>query len=297
MKVLVLMSTFNGEKYITEQLESLIQQVGIELSILVRDDGSSDRTVDILKEYESKNLLTWYSGENLKTAHSFFDLIQKASRFDYYAFCDQDDVWDKEKLVKAIEKISRIDKNIPTMYFSKATLFDENLNEIKGGVYPTQSYSFGTALLRNNVTGCTIVFNSKLMEYSKKYTPERVLMHDHWIYLLCLALGGEVIFDPNSYIKYRQHDKSVIGGSRNLKRVFMRSSLFDKENIRLNIAKQIYDNYHEYIPLKNINILLKVINYQKSFIDKLKLILDKDIKNVSILLDFWFYFIVLLNRF
>lgn len=297
MKVVILMSTFNGEKYIREQIESLIQQIGVDISILVRDDGSNDGTINILNEYQIKNYLTWYSGENLKSAHSFFDLVQKAANADYYAFCDQDDVWDKEKVLKAIEKLSQVEKDTPSMYFSKATLVDKNLNEIKGGVYPTHSYSFGTALLRNNVTGCTVVFNLKLMNFVKKYTPNMVLMHDHWIYLLCLALGGAVIYDPNSYIKYRQHEKSVIGGSRSLRKVFFRSSLFDNSNIRSNIAKQIYDNYQKYIPTQNINIILKVINYQKSIVHKLKLIFDKEINNESIFLDLWFFVIVLLNKF
>lgn len=297
MKVEILMSTFNGEKYIRQQLESLIYQVGVNITILVRDDGSSDGTADILNEYQSKNLLTWYCGKNLKSAHSFFNLVQKTFGSDYYAFCDQDDVWEKEKLFKAVEKLSKIDNEIPSMYFSKAALFDDNLNEIEGGIYPKHSYSFGTALLRNNVTGCTVVVNSKLMSYLKKYTPDRVLMHDHWIYLLCLALGGEVIFDPISYIKYRQHENSVIGGSSDFKKKMLRSSLFNVANIRSNIAQQLYDNYQEYIPKKNIKILLKVVNYKKSFVNKLKLICDNKIKNESIVLDFWFIITVFLNKF
>lgn len=296
MKVLVLMSTFNGEKYIREQLESLIQQVGIELSILVRDDGSSDGTVDILKEYESKNLLTWYSGENLKSAHSFFDLIQKASRFDYYAFCDQDDVWEKEKLIRAIEKISKINKNIPTMYFSKAMLFDENLNEIKEGVYPTHSYSFGTALLRNNVTGCTVVFNSKLMEYAKKYTPNKVLMHDHWIYLLCLSLGGEVVYDPNSYIKYRQHANNVFGGRNRIIDLLKRSSFFSNKGIRYKVAYELYQGYKNEIPVENLKTLEHLVNYKKSVRLKIKLILNKDIKNHLFLQDVALIYNILFNK-
>lgn len=296
MKILVLMSTFNGEKYIRDQLDSLINQVNVDLSILVRDDGSSDGTVDILKEYELNNLITLYEGENLKPANSFFDLINKAPKADYYAFCDQDDVWDKEKLAKAIEKLSKIDIEIPTMYFSKAQLVDQNLNEIKDGVYPTHSYTFGTALLRNNVTGCTVVFNSNLMDYAKKYTPKKVLMHDHWLYLLCLSLGGNVVYDSNSYIRYRQHNNNVLGGGHTLFKTLKRSSFFSNKGLRLEIATQLFNAYSDDIPVQNKVILEKFINYRKNIITKMTLIFSKEVKNKSLLQDIVLVFNILMNK-
>ncbi len=92
--IVVLMSTYNGEKYIREQLDSIFNQEGIDVKVVVRDDGSKDTTHAILDEYKKTHELVWYTGENLKSARSFMDLIYQAPESDYYAFADQDDYWD-----------------------------------------------------------------------------------------------------------------------------------------------------------------------------------------------------------
>ena len=95
-KVLILLSTYNGERYIKEQIESLLKQENVKVSILVRDDGSTDGTINILNEYQKQGKLKWYTGENLKPAKSFMNLVENAPEYEYYAFCDQDDVWLKD---------------------------------------------------------------------------------------------------------------------------------------------------------------------------------------------------------
>ena len=92
MKICILLSAYNGEKYIEEQLESLVGQQEVAADILVRDDGSSDKTHEILDKWQNKGLLKWYKGENLGFAKSFMDLVQRAGDYEYYAFCDQDDI-------------------------------------------------------------------------------------------------------------------------------------------------------------------------------------------------------------
>lgn len=285
MNVQVLLSTYNGEKYLKEQLDSLIGQIGVNISILVRDDGSTDGTKEILEHYQEKGVLIWYSGENLKPAHSYFDLMQKASLTEYYAFCDQDDVWDNNKLMVAIKKLKKFDPEIPSMYFSKVKLVDEDLNAIYNGRYPTGTFTFGTALIRNNVTGCTMVFNRKLLEQVNHYTPQYVLMHDHWVYLVCLATNGNVVYDSVSHIKYRQHVGNVCGGNNSLLTRYKRSGFNDLRRIRYKIAVELFENYHEVIPENNLELLKKVINYSNSFQNKLSLIFDKDIKVHSFLPD------------
>jgi rhamnosyltransferase len=285
VNVQILLSTYNGEKYLKEQLDSLIEQIGVNISILVRDDGSTDSTKEILEHYQKKGFLIWYSGENLQPAYSFFDLMKKASLTKYYAFCDQDDVWDNNKLIVAVEELKKFDPEIPSMYFSKAKLVDENLNEICNGRYPIGKFTFGTALIRNNVTGCTLVLNRKLLEQANHYTPQYVLMHDHWVYLVCLALNGNVVYDPVSHIKYRQHVGNVCGGNNSLLNRYKSSGFNDLRRIRYKIAVELFENYHEVIPDNNLELLKKFINYSNSFQDKLSLIFDKDIKVHSFLLD------------
>ncbi|MBR7166470.1 MAG: glycosyltransferase [Bacteroidaceae bacterium] len=100
--VQVLMSTYNGMQYIREQLQSIYAQQGVDLSLLVRDDGSTDGTLQLLDEEQQAGRLSWYSGKNLGPAFSFWDLLHNAPEAPYYAFCDQDDVWDADKLAVAV---------------------------------------------------------------------------------------------------------------------------------------------------------------------------------------------------
>ena len=285
MSIQILLSTYNGEKYLEEQIESLRKQVGVDFSIFVRDDGSTDNTKSILEKYAKEGALIWYDGENIKPAHSFFDLMKNASEFDYYAFCDQDDVWANNKLFMAIEKLNKCEVKTPSMYFSRAQLVDERLNTIKSKNYPKDKFTFGTALIRNNVTGCTMVFNKTLLELVNHYNPKYLSMHDHWIYVLCLALNGNIIYDANSYIKYRQHESNACGADNSLINRFKKSGFSDKNKIRYNIAVQLYDNYLGLIPKENTLLLEKIIKYHNSMYDKFNLIFDRQIKAHSLLSD------------
>lgn len=232
-KVGILLSTYNAQKYLKEQLDSLLAQHYSAFELWIRDDGSSDDTISILKEYEKKdNRVHYYAGKNLGAIGSFFDLMQHVRDRDYayIAFCDQDDFWKKEKLeiaVKAIAKevehqkhfiegnMNRTDSagKIPVLYCSKTQLVDEQLNplqeEIKRKIHP----GFGNALLENIVTGCTTVINRDLNELICQYMPKYCIMHDWWIYLIA-TLYGKVIYDETPHILYRQHGKNVMGIER-----------------------------------------------------------------------------------
>lgn len=117
--VCVLMSTYNGGKYLQEQIDSLIGQADVNLTVLVRDDGSSDSTTVILERYKQKGVLDWYPGENIGSARSFLDLVSRAPYCDYYALCDQDDYWFPEKLSVAISRLEQTDSSKSALYFCK----------------------------------------------------------------------------------------------------------------------------------------------------------------------------------
>jgi rhamnosyltransferase len=134
--VCVLLSTYNGEKYLKELLDSVLNQNcedKIKVSIFVRDDGSSDNTTNILKEYEQngKIILFGHGGCNLGFAKSFSSLLANAPLSDYYAFCDQDDIWLPDKLISAVERLEKEDNNeIPLLYSTNLIVVDKDLNEI-----------------------------------------------------------------------------------------------------------------------------------------------------------------------
>ncbi len=214
--VTVVIATYNGEKYLREQLDSLLEQIGVAVTILVRDDGSKDGTINILKEYQDKGLLTWYTGSHLNVQKSYLDLLKNAPVSDYYAFCDQDDVWDKNKLLVAVTELDELPQDKPSIYYCGQRLVDENQKLISNHIIATDR-SPHTNFLISNIAGCTAVFNQKLVDAVNRKKPEFILMHDSWLFKVCLALGGSYFADSAAHINYRQHENNVAGLSAGFK--------------------------------------------------------------------------------
>lgn len=209
-KVQILMSTYNGEQFLEEQLKSLLKQTYDNIEILIRDDGSKDGTSAILKKYAEKNLnMQVYLEENVGVTKSFFSLLQKSDA-DYIAFSDQDDIWLEEKVERAVEKLEKIKE--PALYCSNKILVDSNLKIIKENEYKKLKPGFENAVVECICTGCTSVMNRALAENIKENIPEKAIIHDWWCYLVATYLG-KTIFDENAYIWYRQHERNVIGAS------------------------------------------------------------------------------------
>ena len=245
-KVLVLMSTYNGEKYLNTQIESILLQKDVQVELLIRDDGSTDSTTKILQEYQSKRKISYYIGSNLKPAKSFMELVCNAPQTDYYAFSDQDDYWFPNKLSCAIKKIQSIANiDVPCLYYSKLLWTDQNLKPFNKQPNFVPIKKFSQSVTFNNVAGCTMVFNRKLQEIIKQHTPTSSIMHDNWIFKLCLAIGGQVIFDNNTFIYYRQHTKNVCGGKISFRKKWKRRfyNLFYKNKNYVSVFKELIDNY------------------------------------------------------
>lgn len=124
--ITVLMSSYNGERYIREQIDSILHQQEVNIKLFVRDDGSTDGTLQILQEYQEAGLLNFYTGKNLKPARSFMQLLKDAPQADYYAFSDQDDYWKPTKLNQAIKRL-KLSTNTPALYFCQTQLADKDL--------------------------------------------------------------------------------------------------------------------------------------------------------------------------
>lgn len=208
--VTVVLATYNGEKYLREQLDSILRQKGVSVKILVRDDGSKDGTKSILDEYQNKNLLAWYTGEHLNVQKGYLDLLKHAPRSDYYAFCDQDDVWDDDKLLYAVTELDELPSDKPAMYYCGQRLVDENLKLLSVHKIDADRSPHANFMI-SNVAGCTAVFNQKLIDAVNSALPNFILMHDSWLFKICLALGGSYYADSAAHINYRQHGNNVAG--------------------------------------------------------------------------------------
>jgi len=303
-RVVVILSTYNGEKYLKELLDSLIAQVGVDLYLLIRDDGSSDSTVEILNEYSSLYKKTdLLLEDNIGCANSYMRLLRLASsldfEYDYLAYCDQDDVWDPDKLQVAANNLKQSKSDLPCMYFSNVQLVDQNLNKIKSHAIE-YLFTFGESLLRNPATGCTVVINRALLNKLVSYYPTMVDMHDSWTYRVCLAVGGSIFFDDKSHIKYRQHDLNVRGGKKGFIRTWSRrykSFINGNKGTRLETAQNILNGYEEFLSYENKIMLLHLINYKNSFRSKLKTLFNSQFRTVKCEGRLAFIISILLHRY
>ena len=220
-KVTVLLSTYNGERYLAEQLESVVAQEGVEVELLVRDDGSRDSTTAILDEWQSKKLLTWYKSGNLGPGKSFMHLLQTTSAGGYYAFCDQDDVWLPEKLRLTMDKMREVEQanpGKPVIVHTDMYVVDEKLNVVhdsfwrSSGLRPDVLRTFPYLCTCNSVNGCTILMNCAARELIlEKYVEHDVIIHDVISALTVAYYGGIIDYIEAPTVLYRQHSANVVG--------------------------------------------------------------------------------------
>lgn len=212
--VVVVLSTFNGEQYLGEQFASLFSQTYENVEIIVRDDGSSDGTKELLEllSRDNKNV-TVHLGHNVGVVASFLELLSMVPReAEYVALCDQDDVWRNDKIERALSLLSDVNPLVPAMYCGAVEVVDEHLNHVRVERQARKQLLLGNALVQNVATGCTTVINRVALDLviKKKTAADQIGMHDWWLYQVVSAFG-EVLFDDTPKIQYRQHGGNVVG--------------------------------------------------------------------------------------
>lgn len=278
-KVLVLLATYNGEKYLQEQLDSIYEQKGVEVSVLARDDGSSDCTCEILEKNKKEHNINWYTGMHLNVQKGFFDLMQKAKEFDveYIAFCDQDDVWDSDKLYIAVQNLKKYNTNLPALYYSGQRLVNEK-QELIANHELNKNRTLVTRFVLSDFAGCTGVFNKALLNEVIKFEPDYMLMHDSWILKVCLCLGGNVCVDSEPHMNYRQHGGNSVGLGRSLPAYLKQVKQYLNE---YQVERQMHEllrGYESYMVAQYKEIAIMICEYRKHRSYKRKL-LDKRLIN------------------
>lgn len=309
-KVLILLSTYNGSKYLSEQLDSLYNQKSVDFHILVRDDGSKDNTVQILNQYKDlKGKMSIVVAENVGASKSFHYLLAEAFRsyaeYDYYAFSDQDDVWLPEKMNEAISQLVKSSGSYK-LYYGAAKLVDSNLqdmNRTSGKVINNLSAN----IVASHSLGCTQVMNNALfkqvaqlgMSLDKISQSQYVPLHDGWSALVAYSLGASVIYDTTPYILYRQHANNVIGGGGSfidkLKSRIERNS--KNRNRKSGRCKLILKFFDESLPDANRRMLKLCANYQESFKDKITLLFSRKMYQYDFITNVGLVSMILNNRF
>jgi len=210
-KVNILLSTYNGMRFLEDQIQSLLTQSYPHILITVRDDGSTDGTYEKLLEYAKhySNFVV-LDCERMGVVGSFFKLLRMADPdCIFYAFCDQDDVWLPNKISDAVATMKSHDPNKPLMYFSRLEYVDSKVHHL-GYSKVFQKVGFANALVDNSATGCTIVLNRAARALICQRTPRGIRVHDWWCYLVVSAFG-QLVYDERPNIKHRLHEGNVVG--------------------------------------------------------------------------------------
>ena len=262
--IAVLLATYNGGKYIWEQLESLFQQSCKQFHLYVRDDGSSDDTMEIVEEFRQKysNRITILedSQKHRGAAKSFMYLLENVDS-EYYMFCDQDDIWLPEKIEKTFARMKEVEtadagkaaghrtaaKNVPVLVATDLRVVDEHLSPIKESFNEDSKIDVfrkhpELICVRHVVTGCTMMFNRAAKLAALPMSP-RATMHDEWVALCVHFKGGVISILDDSTILYRQHTSNTLGAEQARKGFFARAIARAGQKQFFQVAKLLHKDF------------------------------------------------------
>lgn len=274
--ITILLSTYNGEKYLKEQLDSLLNQTYKNIEIIARDDGSSDDTLEILKLYDIKLLKR---SQNLGAKKSFAELLSYAiadCESEYFMFCDQDDVWNSDKIEKTLAKMQEMEKehgDIPLLVHTDLEVVDEGLHTLGSSFMAYQNLSAQKSTLnylfmQNNITGCTMMINKSLAMKSLPM-PKECMMHDAWVGLVA-SWFGKIGYVEETTIKYVQHSKNSLGAKK-FDIGFVLSHIFKKHSMNKNImqAEAFLKQFEDELDKQTVKMLREFTTIeQKTFFQR-----------------------------
>lgn len=283
MTISVLLATYNGEKFLREQLESLLQQTYQDFTVYISDDNSSDSTMLIINEYKKKYTSKFQILEHhsvFRSAKVNFLFLLKNVQSDLYLFCDQDDVWTNnhvEILVNRYVDLSEKEKKLPILLHTDLTVVDEKLRVISNSFFkysnlpknPSKNYFF----LMNNVTGCVSMINNTLREFVFRdyiflsQNIDKILMHDHFFAIIAENFGKRIFIDKKTNL-YRQHSNNVVGTDskytlqNNFSKLFSLNKSKDKLQANKVFLSFFSDYYNDFL-CENKTLIKKFINIKK----------------------------------
>lgn len=308
--VVVLLSTYNGEKYLEQQIDSILAQQDVSIRIFVRDDGSSDGTISILKRYESEGNLKWIKGNNVGCKNSFWELLMQAGEADFYAFSDQDDCWKPNKISSAIKWLK--EKDHPALYCAQVELADKNLVplSVQEPIIKVTDFSVQSLFVRHPSKvgrGCTMVWNRCLQSViTSREKLTNIVEHDVTLFLIA-SLVGEVFIDSQRVLFYRQHEDNLMGASVGLnkwKRYFNRTkakwnrlvgNTAEKHDREL-LNKKIYEEFQDVILNQYKQDFYMVAHYRESLKNYFRVFAIKAYKGVTIQETLFAFLRILLHR-
>lgn len=268
--VTIVMATYNGEKYLEEQLNSILSSTYKDFKLYIVDDGSKDSTMEILNRYRNKyphKIMFSQNKKNMGVTLNFLNAITKTTS-DYVMLSDQDDVWLEDKIEKTMKRMKQMEvqfgRDIPIAVFTDAYVTDNKLNIIQDSFFRSSRLNPGLTdlphlLMENKLIGCTVMINGALREILKNNVlPTKARFHDGWLGLIAASMG-KISFIPEPTLLYRQHEANVVGNRGFLNYVINRISNIKKQKESIlalqRQAAEFTDIYHNYISIKNMEII------------------------------------------
>lgn len=305
LPVNILLSTFNGERYLRALLDSLLSQKYPNIRIFIRDDGSTDATSDILRAYASNNNhISLLCGNNIGVVSSFMTLLQIQKNAEgYFAFCDQDDVWGKDKIARAVSTIESYEEPASSLYFSRLALVSQDGTELHLSDVPS-CLSFNNALVENVVTGATTLFGCRIRDIMLMGHPDFMVWHDWWLYLVAAAFG-RVIYDKEPTLQYRRHSLTLtnfrVPSSEGLPakiNAFKRAMRRKRRVHPFEQASHFKTIYHSLLTQHQLWLVGKIekVYQQRNLLNRIKFACDRDFVINNDFDDLGFRVLVLLGR-
>lgn len=218
--ILILLATRNGAHFLPQQLDSYSAQVAKNWHLIASDDGSTDDTARVLAQFAHTYpaQITLLHGPQSGPAANFLSMLRQAPDADFAAFSDQDDVWLPNKLGRATDLLGKVGGNIPAFYCGCVTVCDQNLRPLRQTAMPDRPLGFRNALVQNVAFGNTIVVNRAALALLREaaHRSHHSVMHDWWAYQIITGAGGQIVFDNESYVLYRQHGDNAVGAEHGL---------------------------------------------------------------------------------
>lgn len=301
-KVQILMSTYNGESNLERQVDSILNQEEVDISILIRDDCSTDRTIELIHKLQKKylNKIELIEGDNIGWKLSFIELLFNAGDYDFYGFSDQDDYWLPRKVIECINLMQSDNDEIPKLAHCNSLSVNENLqkrneNENRIAEPLTHKMAISTEVFQ----GCGMIWNKNAMNLILKYKPKNAnLAHDYWVGIICYFFG-RIYFTKEYYFYHVRYSNSSSADGNVLKgRISRIKKIFSKsKKAYMNPAEDLLNGYKDLLSEKDIKFLTYLINYKENFLIKLKLLFDLDFRKISFMPTLLLKFSIALNKF
>lgn len=287
--VTIVMATYNGEKYLEEQIDSILSSTYKDFKLYIVDDGSQDSTMDILNRYKMQypDIINVNQNKaNLGVSLNFLNAIN-SSYSEYIMLCDQDDVWNKDKIAKTLKRMKQMElqfgKDLPIAVFTDAYVTDNKLNIIHGSFFKSGRLNPSLTdlphlLMENKLIGCTVMINGALRKIlQSKALPKKARYHDGWLGLIAASLG-KISFIPEPTLLYRQHEANVVGNRGFFAYILNRVRNLKKQKEALMAlqmqAEEFANLYGEYIDSRKREIILRFSKLSKeSFLKRRMLII------------------------